>query len=39
MLTTAAELQVADRRRLIFLALCLGVPVAQVDTSVVNLVP
>lgn len=37
MLTTAVEKLVADRRRLILLALCLGVLVAQVDTSVVNL--
>lgn len=37
MLTTAVEKPVADRRRLILLALCLGVLVAQVDTSVVNL--
>jgi hypothetical protein len=36
MLTTAVEKPVADRRRLILLALCLGVLVAQVDTSVVN---
>jgi MFS transporter, DHA2 family, methylenomycin A resistance protein len=38
MLTTAAaERPAADRRPLILLALCLGVLVAQVDTSVVNL--
>ena len=35
--TGADEQPAADRRALILLALCLGVLVAQVDTSVVNL--
>ena len=35
--TGADEQPAADRRALILLALCLGVLVAQVNTSVVNL--